>query len=967
MLKSLHYSFFVLLLLVLIGSASGSFAQYTISKSENFYGSKIPQFIEFDKSGTVPEIKELKEFFIKQYNFDLEYELLSETKDELGILHSRYKQLVKGKEIEIGRFNVHSSNGKIISINGFLADRVPAEPSQTINETAALSSALEFVGASKYMWENTGQEKWLKEFKGDADATYYPKGKLVWYSSVDADAKRAISKQMKLAYKFDIYAEKPVYRAYVYVDATTGKVLGENKVIHDADVVATGNTGFSGNQTFTCDYTGSVYRLRETGRGNGVETYDMQNDVDYSLATDFYNTNATWNTGTPTSYLYALDAHWGAEMTYDYYMNIHGRNSIDGNGFALLSYIHYDVDYANAFWDGMRMTYGDGSSGSTPYTTLDIVGHEITHGLTSNTADLIYNGESGALNESFSDIFGVSIEWFAKPNVANWLMGDERGSIIRNLGDPNSVSDPDTYQGNYWISTTSGSDNGGVHTNSNVQNYWYYLLVNGGNGVNDLGNSYSFSGVGMVKAEQIAFRTLVHYLVNSSDFNESRFYTIQSAVDLYGACSPEVEAVVNAWYAVGLGSPYQPVVNADFVTLDDSVSCQAPFTVGFNNLSVNGTNFVWNFGDGTTSTLVSPTHTYTTNGTYTVTLTASSSCGTNQTIKTDFILVSDTLPCTNFVPSTTIERTECVGELFDDGGSASNYTDNQTSYALLSPNSGNSFMFNLDFYDIESGFDYLLIYDGVDNTGMLLDSVSGQNSSPNSYISNSGSVYFVFYSDNSVTHEGFKISWDCNDSRFQMAETCTGSKFDSGGENGNYDNNETFITVIEPPFASQIFLSFPTFDVEEEVNCDYDYIEVYDGNSLTAPLIGRYCNGTPPPNMIISTGGALTIKFYSDISVNLQGYEYMWNCNSSVGIEEEKENQTLSVYPNPTNSNITISGRGTATYLVILLDITGREVKRISSYKLNTPIDITGISKGNYILNTFNDSEIKMTEKIIIQ
>ena len=141
-------------------------------------------------------------------------------------------------------------------------------------------------------------------------------------------------------------------------------------------------------------------------------------------------------------------------LTYDFYFSNFNRNSIDDQGFTLRSYVHYNENYNNAFWDGSRMTYGDGNGSSEPLTAIDIIAHEITHGLTSFTADLIYANESGALNESFSDIFGTSIEWYAKPGDGDWRLGEDIGRVIRRLDNPKALGNPDTYEGVNWDSIT---------------------------------------------------------------------------------------------------------------------------------------------------------------------------------------------------------------------------------------------------------------------------------------------------------------------------------------------------------------------------------------------------------------------------------------------------------------------------------------------------------------------------------
>ncbi len=861
-------------------------------------------------------------------------------------------------------FYVHSKQGVIKSINGFIKEeKKGAVNIVQSNETECLQKALDFVGAEEYKWENEKEEKWLKLTTKNRYATFFPKGELVWYSSTDSHLSPST-----LAYKFEIYATKPLSKANIFVAVETLKILGRDEIIHHIDAVGSATTGYSGNQNITTDYTGSMYRLREAGRGNGVETYDMQNDVNYSNAIDFTNTSNNWASGTPQTYLFALDAHFGAEMTYDYYLNKHNRNSIDGNGFKLKSYVHYDLNYGNAFWNGNEMTYGDGTSGVSPFTTLDVVGHEITHGLTSNTAGLIYSNESGALNESFSDIFGVSIEWFAKPSQANWLIGDERGSIIRNMGDPNSVGDPDTYKGANWVFGTS--DNGGVHTNSNVQNYWFYLLVNGGSGTNDNGDVYNVSPLGQLKAEKIAFRNLTNYIISTSNYNEARYYSIQSTIDLYGACSPEVKSVVDAWFAVGVGNAYVSGVSAEFST-DIAVSCQAPFTVDFQNLSVNASSYTWNFGDGTTSSLAFPTHTYTVAGVYNVSLVSDGgSCGSDQEIKNAFIEIDETLPCTDMIPNVTVTKTICEGVLFDDGGENGNYTSNQNSYALISPNSGLPFDLNIDLIDIEAesgcGYDYLKIYDGTSASNLIATICNGSTIG-SSVHSSSGSLYLHFHSDVAVENNGFKVSWNCTEGAdvIETENTCMGTNSDSGGETGGYSNDEISVVVIAPIGATQVSVSFTEFDVEEEANCNYDYVAVYDGNSVNAPLIGKYCNGNVPPSVIQSSGNALTIKFFSDFSLTKEGFVYNWTCETSgVGVQENSTQQ-VSVYPNPTQGIFKIEFSGINNLSFVLRDLLGKEVLSNKNYSSNSAIDISQLAKGTYLLELYDNGVLIDINKLI--
>lgn len=374
-----------------------------------------------------------------------------------------------------------------------------------------------------------------------------------------------IPAELRLAYKLDIYAQYPLSRQIVFVDAANGKILGKRELIHTTNATGTAITAYSGTQTITTDFTGSTYRLRETGRGNGINTYDMRlAGTNYNAAVDFTDADNTWNNVNANKDQYATDGHWGTEKTWDYYFTKFNRNSVDNAGFALNSYVHTNLiafgygNNINAFWDGSRMTYGDGgTSGSvtyTPLTALDVCGHEITHGVTERTSNLNYSNQSGAMNEGFSDIFGTAIEFYAKGASGNWNIGENIGAAFRNMSNPNQFSQPDTYLGTFWYTGTA--DNGGVHTNSGVLNFWFYLLSQGGSGTNDIGNAYSVTGLGIDKAAAIAYRTNTFYLISTSNYAAARTYAIQSAVDLYGSGSPEEIATTNAMYAVGIGAAY---------------------------------------------------------------------------------------------------------------------------------------------------------------------------------------------------------------------------------------------------------------------------------------------------------------------------------------------------------------------------------------------------------------------------
>lgn len=567
--------------------------------SEN---SAIPDFIRFDERNQ-PEVNMLEGWLKSNaaLNADCGLKLISVEKDQLGMTHYRYMQTYKGIELMNTMYIAHTLNGKLISANGFLTNRFAKSMTAVLSEATALQKAKDNIGAKIYKWEMASEEEFIKREQGNPQATFFPHGKLVMAAS-----SQKLNQPFELAYEFDIYAHEPVQRYYIYVSAITGQIIEKLDRIHHGNANATAVTAYSGTKNITTDSTAATnFRLRETGRGLGIETYNLQKGTSYGAAVDFTDTDNYWNNVNANKDQYATDAHLATEKTYDFYFNYFGRNSINNAGFKLLSYVHYSTNYVNAFWDGSRMTYGDGNTTYSPLTSIDIGGHEVTHGLTSNTANLVYSNEAGAINESFSDIFGTAIENYASPSTFDWLIGEDIGAPFRSHSNPNTYGDPDTYLGTNWYTGTA--DNGGVHTNSGVQNYWFYLLSVGGSGTNDIGNAFNVTGIGILKAQAIAYRNLTVYLSQNSQYADARFYAIQAATDLYGPCSPEVTATTNAWYAVGVGTA-QAGAAATITTSGTTTFCEGG-NVTLTANAIAGTTYQWNrngspIAGATASTLI---------------------------------------------------------------------------------------------------------------------------------------------------------------------------------------------------------------------------------------------------------------------------------------------------------------------------------------------------------------------------
>lgn len=807
----------------------------------------------------------------------ISFELIKSSKDQLGMTHNKYQQKLNGHPIRNGQVIAHIKDGKVVSFNGLIYKNINPG-SATLPEAVALNKAKVHVGATVYKWELQEEENHLKWEQNDPNATYFPHGELVYITPRG----KFKAEDNKLAYKFNIYAHEPVSRQYVYVDAQSGAIIKDIEIIHHVDAVGTAVTGYSGNQTITTDDQGGSFRLRESGRGNGIRTFNMQEGTSYGASVDFTDADNNWNNVNAQLDQYATDAHWGAEMTYDYLSNALSRNSIDDNGFTLNSYVHYDQGYSNAFWDGQRMTYGDGNN--NPFTALDIAGHEIGHGLTSNEADLDYQDESGALNESFSDIMGMLVENYGRPSNWNWLIGEDLGFTLRNMQNPNATGDPDTYFGNNWA-PLGGNDNGGVHTNSSVQNYWFYILAMGDVGTNDNGDNYNVTGIGLGDAADISYRNLTVYLTNTSDFDEARFFAIQSAVDLFGSCTPEVEAVTGAWYAVGVGPDYVPYALADF-DAPVTESCQSPFTVYFNNNSVNGLTYSWDFGDGSpVSTDIEPSHTYAADGQYTVTLDIDGgACGTDQLVMTNYIDIDGSNPCITILnPNTTMPtQNACSGKIYDSGGPNGGYGANEITTITIEPTGASQVTLTFPFFDIEPGtgsscdYDQLLIYDGNSVAAPLIGTYCNNNV-PTSISSSGGAITIRFTSDPGLELDGFEIDWVCTvpssaptaDFTVDNVSSCTGTVqfsdnsiddptdylWDFGDGNTSTDANPTHTYAANGTYTVTLTVS-NSIGSDDEVKTNYITIATPTPPTTTDVTV---CSNLPADLVASGTG---TLDWY---------------------------------------------------------------------------------------------------------
>ncbi len=557
--------------------------------------------------------------------------------------------------------------------------------------------------------------------------------------------------EFRQAYLTEIFAVAPLARKRIYIDAQTGMIIAEeNRLCSLIDEEGTAETAFSGTQTITTDSNNGEYRLRESGRN--IITLDAD------TGEDFTNPTNEWTPAAGDANEHAVDAHYGAEVYYDMMLDEYGRNSVDNQGLPLVNSVHTTGSFNNAVWTGDGATFGNGDNLTyNHFATPETVGHEYQHGTTEFTAGLYYVNESGGVNEFFSDVFGHLTDIRARgAENAEWLVGDQLtidGSGARNMSDPNSFNMADTYGGEFYNYVTA------VHFSSSVGNYWYYLLSAGATGTNDFGTEYDVPGIGTDKAGQIALRTLVYYLTPTSDFTDVSFFSKQAAIDLYGGCSDEVAAVVEAWRAVAIDVSDDAGFVADFQA--DNLQCEDPATVSFQNLSSATTSVLWDFGDGNTSTENSPQHTYATGGIYTVTMTATGCNGESETMtKQNYVNINpDASFCNsiNMIPNGQMTVTDCSGRIFDSGGPDGAYLNNENTILIIDPPSDAPVTLDFLFFFTENFFDKFGIFDGAGIEAPLIGIYDGTDLMGESYTSTGGAVTIRFISDGSVRSLGYEI------------------------------------------------------------------------------------------------------------------------------------------------------------------------------------------------------------------
>ena len=458
--------------------------------------------------------------------------------DDLSMAHVKVQQAIAGVPVWGGEAIVHlQANGEVFALTDALIGglNLDVRPDYDADE------ALDIAAALALPWEAQTAE---------------PRADLWVLPAIDGENNLAEPHLVWRVQQMRTEGVDDPTMPVLFIDAHDGSLVWSYENLQTAS--CSGATNFYGTVNFDCYTDGTSFFTEDQADTLGVFSYG-------NTTSSLYYVSST-TTSFPTDQLTknAVEAMYVANQTHDYYVNVHGRNGIDGAGGPvdvtahgvgyLSSFTSYSRNYVNAFWDGTSMTYGDGDGvNSRSLTVLDVGGHEFTHGVTQYEANLTYSGEPGHLNEAYSDVFGAMVERYSAGHSANtWLIGEATwtpsvsGDALRYMADPAR----DGVSRDYW---TSGIGSVDVHYGSGVPNLAFYLLSEGG--THPRGKStVAVTGIGADDAAAIWYSALANYMTSSTNFAAARTAQINAATAIFGAGSPEVDGVMNSWAAVGVGA-----------------------------------------------------------------------------------------------------------------------------------------------------------------------------------------------------------------------------------------------------------------------------------------------------------------------------------------------------------------------------------------------------------------------------
>ncbi|MGW6835580.1 M4 family metallopeptidase [Streptomyces sp. NPDC054949] len=462
----------------------------------------------------------------------------SVSKDADGTLHTRYDRTFAGLPVLGGDLVVHTTPA------GGVKGVTKASPA-TISLTS--TTARKTADSARSFAESQARTDGIKpaEVKSPREVIWAASGQpvLAWETVVGGRQRDGAPSEL-----------------HVVTDANTGDRIHAYQAVMNG----TGHGQYGGQVTLGTSGVAGNHLLKDDTRGGNSTTDLGHSDDDEAAGTLFTDADDVWSDGSPgNNQSAAVDAHYGAQLTWDYFNDVHGRNGIRNDGVAASSRVHYGNAYSNAYWwdHCFCMTYGDGAYNSNPLTSIDVAAHEMSHGITSATAGLRYSGESGGLNEATSDIFGAAVEFWANnaSDPGDYFEGEKinlngDGTPLRYMDKPSKDGD----SADHWYPNIRQLD---VHYSSGPANHWFYLASEGSgaklvNGVNYDSPTYDgkpVNPIGREAAAKIWFRALTTYMTSSTDYAAARTATLEAAADLYGKNGVVYNNVGNAWAAVNVG------------------------------------------------------------------------------------------------------------------------------------------------------------------------------------------------------------------------------------------------------------------------------------------------------------------------------------------------------------------------------------------------------------------------------
>jgi Zn-dependent metalloprotease len=495
-----------------------------------------------------------------------ELQLRSNRQDARGVSHVKFDQVYRGLRVFEGEAVAHVDANDQVTVTNALRGNLNVSTSPRIGRAAAVETTVRSISpAGAYDVR-------------DASLWILPRGersimdRLVWHVAVAVE--NDFEDPAEWRYFVDASSGSV---AFAYDALPTGHEHGTEGVKPGGGkpggggggggtataATGTAKTMYSGDQAIDIAQSGNTFLLRDLFQlGNGNYTCDMANTSGGSCTT-FSQSSTTFGDNSKTSGTRATaggDAHFGLQATLNYYFTMFGRNGINGAGRQTFSRVHYGRNYENAFWSDscFCMTYGDGASTFYPLVSLDVAGHEMSHGVMAAEANLTYSGESGGLNESNSDIFGTLVEFSvnSSADVPDYWIGERiyrsnwsnngttytQSQALRYMDDPDKDGrSPSCYYPNI------GALN--VHYSSGPNNYMFYLLSHGGT---SQCTGATVTGVGNDKAARIWYKAISDYMTASSNYAAARQASLDAAAALYGNGSPEYSAVAAAYAAINV-------------------------------------------------------------------------------------------------------------------------------------------------------------------------------------------------------------------------------------------------------------------------------------------------------------------------------------------------------------------------------------------------------------------------------